>query len=297
MVIYNLELTPVNVLFMFDVLLHRFWFRVTRNLNPSSEPFISGDTFRTLAKHVWDADSKFDPKLVEEGDIVFVGSELLDEFFEFVNLKIAHPYKLISHNGDKNIDKKYLKYLDKKIIRWYGQNVKITHPKLTPIPIGLENLDHYNHGVPTFLKTKIQPKFNRILYGFSVSTNPKVRVPVLSICKQLDCADEVLGRLNSKRYLSILSRYKFVVSPEGNGLDCHRTWEALYLGVVPIVQDNAAHRSFEDLGLPIWIVKDWNDLSGLSSRELEQKYEQLRDRFDSKVLSFKYWQDRIEQGI
>jgi hypothetical protein len=71
----------------------------------------------------------------------------------------------------------------------------------------------------------------------------------------------------------------------------------MYLGVVPIVSDNVAHRSFLDLGLPLWIVKDWNDLKGLSSKELEQKYEQISDRFDSNVLSFKYWRERIKQGI
>jgi hypothetical protein len=30
-------------------------------------------------------------------------------------------------------------------------------------------------------------------------------------------------------------RYKYVICPRGNGIDTHRVWEALYLGVVPVV--------------------------------------------------------------
>ncbi len=30
-------------------------------------------------------------------------------------------------------------------------------------------------------------------------------------------------------------QYSFWLSPRGNGIDCHRTWEALYLDVIPIV--------------------------------------------------------------
>ena len=40
--------------------------------------------------------------------------------------------------------------------------------------------------------------------------------------------------------MSELSSYKFALSPEGNGIDCHRTWECLYLGVIPIVKKSVA---------------------------------------------------------
>ena len=30
-------------------------------------------------------------------------------------------------------------------------------------------------------------------------------------------------------------QFPFWLSPRGNGLDCHRTWEALYLDIIPIV--------------------------------------------------------------
>ena len=55
------------------------------------------------------------------------------------------------------------------------------------------------------------------------------------------------------------SKYAFVLSPHGNGLDCHRTWEALCLGCIPIVKTSAIDYLYEDL--PVLIVKEWFDIT------------------------------------
>ena len=37
-------------------------------------------------------------------------------------------------------------------------------------------------------------------------------------------------------YFETLPSYKFVISPEGNGIDCHRHYEALMAGCIPIME-------------------------------------------------------------
>jgi hypothetical protein len=86
-----------------------------------------------------------------------------------------------------------------------------------------------------------------------------------------------------------LSEYKFVLSPPGNGLDTHRTWEAMYLGVVPIVKDSSAMRYFQGLGLPLWIVTSWDEVVSVDERDLEGKYEDLKRGFDCPALFMDYW--------
>jgi hypothetical protein len=54
-------------------------------------------------------------------------------------------------------------------------------------------------------------------------------------------------------------KYKYVISPHGNGLDCHRTWEALVLGCIPILKTSPLDPLFE--GLPVLIVKEWSDIT------------------------------------
>src|SRR5207237_409730 len=34
-------------------------------------------------------------------------------------------------------------------------------------------------------------------------------------------------------------QYPYWLSPRGGGIDCHRTWEALYLDIIPIVWNNS----------------------------------------------------------
>lgn len=53
--------------------------------------------------------------------------------------------------------------------------------------------------------------------------------------------------------------YAFVLSPFGNGMDCHRTWEALLCGCIPIVRSSVFDELFE--GLPVLIVDKWEDVS------------------------------------
>jgi hypothetical protein len=61
----------------------------------------------------------------------------------------------------------------------------------------------------------------------------------------------------------------FVPSPAGNGLDCHRTWEALYLGCIPV-----ALRSeyCGDNSWPVMIVDSWDELLSLNLNQLQELY-------------------------
>ena len=58
---------------------------------------------------------------------------------------------------------------------------------------------------------------------------------------------------------SFYSSYAFVASPIGRGLDCYRTWEALAMGAIPIVQRVPGFAVFD--GLPIVQVDDWSQVN------------------------------------
>jgi len=102
--------------------------------------------FRTIAKHVFDENRNIVQKKSLGEIFLFVKIYFIEEFFETVHPQIKNPYVLITHNGDTTVDDKLAQNVDEKNIRWYAQNVNIDHPKITPIPIGLENLDYYNTG-------------------------------------------------------------------------------------------------------------------------------------------------------
>ena len=171
--------------------LRRLYISLSNNTRPSSEPFISGDGFRSFADHIFEMPR---PNIkatdVAKGQIVFVENTLLDTYFDTVHPKIENPYILITHNGDKNIDASYIPKIDSKIMHWFAQNLLTEHPKLSPLPIGLENAHFANAGTKRLYQVhssdiadiregKIEAirdmRKSRILYSFNADTNPMAR--------------------------------------------------------------------------------------------------------------------------
>ena len=79
-------------------------------------------------------------------------------------------------------------------------------------------------------------------------------------------------------------KYKYVISPHGNGLDCHRTWESLALGCIPIIKTSPLDRMFE--GLPVLIVKNWSDITQelLNTFEPSGNLDKLRLNYWNELL-------------
>lgn len=266
-------------------------------LHPTSSPYISGDTFRNLANHIHDMDSSVDPTLIKNNDIVFVQAPRMQEFFSLINPKIQNPYILITHNGDQNITSDYLPYLTENIKHWFAQNCLVSHPKITPIPIGLENKWYFLHGIPSYYnklkKTKTAKQY-KILYKFSVATNPTERGQALITLEKHPLAETYADWRESWKYLNTLNDLAFVASPAGNGEDCHRTWEAMYLGTIPILKRNPMSEYFHSLGLPIVLISDWSELNRMTQKDLCELYEKVAPKLLSKVLWFDFWFKKIK---
>ena len=94
-------------------------------------------------------------------------------------------------------------------------------------------------------------------------------------------------------YYRHVAGHMFTVSPEGNGVDCHRTWEALYLKSVPIVQRSPEMNHFQDL--PILYTDDYTELT---PSYLRRVYSQMLDtEYNIKELYSSYWRSLIQIEI
>lgn len=79
--------------------------------------------------------------------------------------------------------------------------------------------------------------------------------------------------LNHSDYFDSLPQYKFVVSPEGNGIDCHRHYEALIAGCVPIIERNSLTES-KYRGCPVLWTTDYSEIT---PDYLEKTYKEMID--------------------
>jgi hypothetical protein len=260
----------------------------------TSYPYLSGDTFRAYCNFIFDeTQSTFKPSKVKKGNTVFVKTDRLKEFFKKIHPKIQHPYILITHNSDHHVPGPFVTYLDDpKIIAWFGQNIEYSHyPKMHHIPIGLANRC-WPHGNVKFLKEVKDSQADAtvpLYLNFSIGTYPTERSFVHDLfCNQPYCMKS--SPKDFKAYLMDLKRSRFTLSPRGNGLDCHRTWEALYMGSIPVVKASSLDALYE--GLPVLIVQDWNQIN---EEFLEQKWIEFSGKdFQYERLYADYWFNLID---
>ncbi|MEI6528168.1 MAG: hypothetical protein WCO10_00665 [bacterium] len=267
-----------------------FWLTIDK---PGSFPKITGDGVRTIANHYYDEVSTVCTKKVGANDVVFVRGDFLLTYFKKIHPKISNRYVLVSHNSDENIDSRFAGFADDKIIHWFGQNILINDPKVSPVPIGLSNFRYKGRAYLSELSrlSLSSNKKSLVLSCFSEETNAK-RSAIKEELKKYSVV-KTLEQLEQEDYLKTISEYKFIASPEGNGIDCHRTWEALYLRSIPIVERNATTEYFEKIGLPIVLVDDWKELETWDEKEITRKYDELKTKFDSEALYINYWFELI----
>lgn len=126
------------------------------------------------------------------------------------------------------------------------------------------------------LKTQKKEATNTALCAFR-ATNDKRRRSSQSInrenIKQTLSNNGIQNRNIGDNYFWKLLETKFVISPEGNGIDCHRHWESLYFGAIPIVEFN---KDMEQKlkGLPVLYTTDFSEVN---KSYLDNKYQDFLD--------------------
>lgn len=187
---------------------------------------------------------------------IFVNTWTLDKFFKIIFPLLKYQYTFISHNSDLGFTERYLQFLeDDKVIKWFSQNLYFEHKKLISLPIGLGN-QQYPHGNISLIKHIMEANINKeilVFKNFDCSTNYNERLFVDQITTKNNIP--MWPRYTQEEYFVRLAQSKFVISPPGNGVDCHRIWECLYFKAIPIVKYHPCFKQYTDL--PILFVDDW----------------------------------------
>lgn len=295
-----------KVVHQFSLVLVVFICAFSKNQDRSNEPFISGDNFRKISNFILDRhynkildqrqSFSFDPTLVKKGDIIYICSLQLDNFFENYYPKIKEKFILITGNADLPIKKEHLIYLDEdKIYACFSMNALEKHLKIIPIPRGLRNkcLPQGKKEFSAFLNTlklKGIPKKQLLFVCHKNQTYPLERV----LCKNklekngFSIENDILSEdLFFKKMLESV----FVASPRGRGEDCFRTWQALYLGTYPIIKSSPLNALFKDL--PVVIIDNWDEVT--ESFLLKKQTEFDAQYFNLEKCYYTYWENLILQ--
>tara|TARA_Y100001960_G_C14718523_1_gene851091 strand:+ start:395 stop:1852 length:1458 start_codon:yes stop_codon:yes gene_type:complete len=242
-------------------------------------------------------------------DIIFCKTDFLDSLFEKLKDQ-TNDITLITGNSDYGINESLVSKKPNCIKKWYAQNVEYSTSFIEGIPIGIENhemckVEGHGQGWPhaaekinllvknSVKKIKIKPS-KKIYCNFSIETHHS-RKKVLDICKQSEHitvetyeSHEKMKELSYSKYIENILDHEMIICPRGNGIDCHRIWESLYLGRVPVVEKSLTTSFFNSL--PILFVDDWNELLDIDL--MNKKYDKVKNN-SLELLDFNYWKNKI----
>lgn len=250
-------------------------------------PLIAGEP----AKHV---SIKSIENAYDNPKVVFCYTHCLCAFSKIIKY-FKNPFVLLTHNSDGIVkENETTRYLleNPKIVRWYAQNPVVLHEKLRILPIGMAN-NQWPHGnTDKIMENLDNPKTKSVYFNFSIQTNES---------KRMECYNKLISKLEQAptllptEYHTLLSQYKFCICPEGNGVDTHRLWEALYLKCIPIVlQSSHINILRTQLNIPMVVLNSWDELD--IYRLDYNRYQTCSDDYYT-ILLMDYYKKQIDKDV
>jgi len=255
---------------------------------PKDEAFITGNGIAARCRFVLNYDVFRVNKRGRDG-WWFCKADYLEYFF--ARYAPSEPFVLFSHNSDRAIDESFQAELDDdRLVAWFAQNPVFEHPKLRALPIGLSN-PYWPHGDQKALKAVQAARLPKTEL-FDVSFNPET-----NRAERLRCLTETglqaASRVPYRDYLRRLASAYFCISPNGNGIDCVRTWEALYLRAIPVVTRSLLTEQHADL--PLLVLDDWSEFRSIDFGP--ELYRRLWRDWDPDEIRLDRYFARIEGAI
>lgn len=264
--------------------------------------WLQGEKFQDIADYVYAPPTRYkddycglvntlDFTKLKDGDIVYTHTFYASQFFRIIE-HIGVKIYLITHNADEPADV----IPPENVLHWYSQNVGIDHPKVESLPLGLEN-NRWWKGLKKREKMEVMLKHplphEKLIYmNHNIRNNRAQRQRPYELFENAPWMTVHRGKngLHFDRYLENVANHKFMISPEGSGIDCHRFWECLYLGTIPIVKKCVNVMFYKDL--PVLFIDNWECLSEDFLWDfyntIKFDWSQVQDK-----LTFGWWRNKI----
>jgi hypothetical protein len=233
--------------------------------------YISGRGFAEYSKYVFDDryTRYFVSKNIQENDTVFVNLDLFQTFLDI--LKNDPPPKkfiLISHNSDATFTEDHYNSIKQYVNKIYAENnIIYNNENVKTIPLGFRDMCSHSEICDTVSTIKkIMNENNNIEKIELVYLNINIISPISS-SKRKFCLEYFNSfnwvfknkGISYEDFYRDLQKSKYVISPEGNGIDCHRIYESLFFDAIPILKRSLLDPFYEKL--PVIIVKEWTDIN------------------------------------
>jgi hypothetical protein len=253
--------------------------------------------------------------ILNDYNLIYIKTDYLKDFYNNLD-RLTKKIILVSGCSDYTIPNDIMHNDDfekllnnEKIIHFYAQNCIYKNPKITNLPIGLDyhTMSKYNIYWGN-IKSPIEQENELLEIQKIMKPFYERQVKIYSNCHFFvntkfgydrtdalnNISKEILflepNQVDRKTSWNKQINYSFVLSPHGNGLDCHRTWEALVLGCIPIVKKSLIDDLYKDL--PVLIVDDWSEINMDLLVNIIKQFKNIN--FNYKKIELKYWIDNMK---
>ena len=226
---------------------------------------------------------------IKDYDKIFIQTDKLEYFVNNIMPHISSKFVLFT--GKNNLPQVHHSYItdnllkDERLVLWFSQNpIYIKSDKYIPFGYGV---NIWNNAVYDYAKALLDQYTERkhILgfFNLNIGTNP--------------CRKNLTGGLKFNtvyEYFLNISNYSFMISPIGDRDECHRHWECIGMGTVPI--SNVGELYKQIFGKNMIYVKDEHDFRRLidtNGAELEGTYEGP----NRNLITVEYWRNYVDNAI
>lgn len=263
--------------------------------------------------------NKFSIDFKDNEKILFCKIDFI--FSEFENIKrIGKNIALIVGNSDYTLTDDILSRCPNNVKYIFATNTNSSDDRVIPIPLGVENeypSSRNGHGItnneifeklPYLTSSEIvAPSINNKVYAnFSVPPDGShlygifkgYRNSIKEICEKTNYIDFENEKLDFNTFIKKTLLYPASVSPIGNGIECIRTYELMYLNRIPIVVGGLnLHKVINKKiygKLPLVFIEDVNLLS--DEKYIFNSIEKASLK-SKECLDYDYWKNLIEEKI
>jgi hypothetical protein len=174
------------------------------------------------------------------------------------------------------------------------------HPKVHSLPLGIKDFSKINLIMDYLQKYKKEPRTNLLMVN--CKPRPMRQASLDAIMRNFNGTIKNTfggGRASEKAFYHEMLTSKFLLSPGGLGFDCYRHWEAIYMGIIPIIEHlnrtDGWLRSFQDL--PVLLVDSHDNVT---PELLEKEYKRIIGKakgYKYEKMTSKYWINFIKSHL
>jgi hypothetical protein len=235
----------------------------------------------------------FDSETIKPGPIVYSRTHLVCA--QFQELAQMGSCVLITSFSDACCTDDMAARLPQNVRKWFSNNVTTHNERVVTVPLGIRTSSEGEAYLRAAIARGRRQQRKMVYMNFwrriRNGNNPRRGLYEMFLAKPWITYEGGFQHVPMPQFYEQIASHPFVLSPPGAGPDCHRHWESMMLGSIPIVLRSDATRILDDM--PCLQVNNWGEVT---EQRLRAELPKLTPRFASPAMDkcwFEPWRKMI----